>query len=70
MRVLTYSGTDGDCIQVDRPQDLYPLIDWFFMQMQRLKVNKNTLQDIQSVMDFAEGKNLGNEDEVEKVSYI
>ena len=67
MKIIGYVGTEGDCIVIQRPQDLYPLLDWFQTQIIDLGANQEDVTAINDFMRMAEEKGLGSYDDVENI---
>lgn len=80
MKVKHYVGAEGDCIVINSPRDLYPLLDWLQSEMLELAENEYVNTDEQKVyegvadyisdlMDKVEGDNYGNFADIEKIEY-
>ena len=77
MKVINYVGCEGPCIVIQRPTDLYALIDWFHTQMVEISEG-NSASSIEAdscaifcseLMDEVELNGFGSPDDVENVEY-
>lgn len=69
MKIISYAGAEGENIVIQRPQDLYPLLDWFQTQIMDLGANDIDVQRVSELMKVAEDYGLGNYDDVEGVEF-
>ena len=77
MKLIGYSGIEGVAIVIQRPSDLYPLLDWFQSEMMDI-VNSEAPNSGEAevcanfcteLMERAEEAGFGTFDEIEKVEY-
>ena len=69
MKIISYYGSEGETIVIERPQDLYPLLDWFQTRIMDLGATKEQLDIISKLMDLAEEKNLGSFDDIDAIEH-
>ncbi len=69
MKIIGYVGTEGDCIVIQRKQDLYPLLDWFQTQLMDLGAEEEAVNYISELMELAESKGLGSYDDIDKIEW-
>ena len=69
MKIISYFGAEGESIVIEKPQDLYPLLDWFHTQIMDLGASDDDLQKVSNLMDDAEKLGLGNFDDIDLVEY-
>jgi hypothetical protein len=69
MKIINYIGADGECIVIQRPQDLYPLLDWFHTQLMDLGATETDVSYVSKLIDKVEADGYGNFDDVENVEY-
>lgn len=64
MKIISYVGAEGQTIVIERPQDLYPLLDWFQTELMDLDADDNVIKEISNFMDMAEKKGLGSFEDI------
>ena len=69
MQIISYVGAEGVNIVIERPQDLYPLLDWFQTQIMDLGATNEQVNEISKFMELAEEKGLGSFDDVDNIEY-
>ena len=69
MKIISYVGAEGLNIVIERPQDLYPLLDLFQAQIMGLGANNEQVNEISKFMELAEQKGLGSFDDVDSIEY-
>ena len=69
MKIISYVGEEGVNIVIERPQDLYPLLDWFQTQLMDLGAANEQVNEISKFMELAEEKGLGSFDDVDAIEY-
>jgi hypothetical protein len=75
MKIISYSGTEGDSIVIQRPSDLYVLIDWFHSEMMdRVNKSEDPNGDFEKcaiycsrMMDQIERDGFGSLDDVDQI---
>lgn len=69
MKIENYSGIDSDSIEIQRPQDLFPLLDWFHTKIMDLGASEEQLMAVSKMMDMAEQNGLGTWDDIDSIEY-
>lgn len=69
MQIISYVGAEGVNIVIEKPQDLYPLLDWFQTQIMDLGATNEQVNEISRFMELAEEKGFGSFDDVDAIEY-
>lgn len=79
MKVIGYSGAEGDCIVIQQPTDIYPLLDWCQSRMienqEKAKGSINiekwqkAIDYLADLMDEVEEAGFGSIEDVENIEY-
>lgn len=69
MKIISYVGAEGECIVIERPQDIFPLLDWAQTQLMDIGAKEDHLNAISRLMDIAEQCGLGSSDDIDNVVY-
>lgn len=79
MKVIGYSGTEGYCIVIQQPTDIYALLDWCQSEMiEKQEVAKGTvniekwqkaIDYLSKLMEQSEKDGFGNQDDVDDIKY-
>jgi hypothetical protein len=79
MKCIGYVGAEGDCIVIEQPTDIYPLLDW--CQSRMIENQENTkgsvnvekwqkaIDYLSKLMEQVEADGFGSFDDVDAVSY-
>ena len=77
MKLISFIGTDGDCIIIQQPTDIYPALDWCQSQM----MEKQEIDPINAVkwekavfylsrlMELVEKDGFGSQEDVDEIEY-
>ncbi len=75
MRAISYVGCKGECIVIEKPEDLYPMLDWIQSRMMDF-VNDNHEDKerfekcsifLTQLMNETESAGFGDYNEVDKI---
>jgi hypothetical protein len=81
MRIINYVGAEGHTIIIEKPTDLFPLLDWIQSEMMEFlddedkehtdefKEFERCANFISKLMDQAESDGFGSYDDIENVKY-
>ena len=69
MKIISYVGVEGECIVIERPQDIFPLLDWAHTQLMGIGASEEYLNAVSRLMDIAEQSGLGSGDDIDRVVY-
>lgn len=79
MKLISYAGIDNPVITIERPTDLYAVLDWVQTEMIKLSEDaeieeqgimfNNCCQFISELMDLTELRGFGNQDDVDSIEY-
>jgi hypothetical protein len=79
MKCINYLGAEGDCIVIQQPTDIYPLLDWCHSRMienqqeEKGSVNvgkwQKAIDYLSTIMVKCEADGFGNFDDVENIEY-
>ena len=79
MKQIDYIGSEGDCIVIEQPTDIYPLLDWCHSRMMekqedsRGSINNEKWQKaidyLGVAMDHAEEHGFGNMESVDNIKF-
>ena len=79
MKCIRYVGAESDCIVIEQPADIYPLLDW--CQSRMIDNQENTkgsvnvekwqkaIDYLSKLMEQVEADGFGSFDDVDNVSY-
>lgn len=70
MKIISYADAEGDCIVIEKAQDLYPLLDWFHSRLLDLESPEEQISEVSKIMEIAEEKGLGSFEDVETIEYL
>lgn len=79
MKAIGYFGAEGDCIVIERPTDIYPLLDWCQSRMVENQENakgsvniekwQKAIDYLSELMERVENDGFGNQDDVDRIVY-
>lgn len=79
MRIILYVGAEGECIIIERPTDIFALLDW--CQTKMIDLNENAVDEaekkefddaanyLSKLMDKVEQDGFGSIDDVDNTKY-
>lgn len=79
MKNILYSGIEGDVLVIDKPTDIYPLLDWRHSRMienqekaigtKNIEKWEKAINYLSELMKDAECKGFGNMEDVDNISW-
>ena len=79
MKCIGYVGAESDCIVIEQPTDIYPLLDWCQSRMMDNQENtkgsanvekwQKAIDYLSKLMEQVETDGFGSFDDVDAVSY-
>jgi hypothetical protein len=79
MKILNYLGAEGDCIIIQQPTDIYPLLDWCQSQMmdeqEKAKSSINIdkwekgIKYLSKLMEQVEKEGMGGQEDIDNIEY-
>ena len=79
MKIIGYVGAEADCIIIQQPTDIYPLLDWCQSRMMENQENtkgsvniekwQKAINYISKLMELVEKDGFGNQDDIDNIKY-
>jgi hypothetical protein len=69
MKIISYVGSEGDTIVIQRPQDLIPLLDWFHSQLMDRGARDEDVNYVNKLMDKVEADGYSSYEDIDNIEY-
>ncbi len=79
MKITSYVGSEGECIVIQQPTDIYPLLDWCQTKMMDNQENakgsvnvkkwENAIMYLSKLMVQVEKDGFGSQDDIDNIEY-